>query len=66
MKKQKQKEVGFRAKEKNQERNNKQVASEKNEREGVQPQTPQSMHHFSWVWVKSALISLSKTRGHGE
>lgn len=55
MKKHKQKEVGFQAKEKNQERNKKQVASDEkkkkeektvHEREGVQPQTPQSMHHF--------------------
>lgn len=74
MKKHQQKEVGFQAKEKNQERNKKQVASDKKKKrrkncpwKGGGSATNTSVYaSFSWVWVKSALISLSKTRGHWE
>lgn len=73
MKKHKQKEVGFQAKEKNQERNKNQVASEKekrkekksvHEREGVQPQTPQYMHHFPGFGSKVHSFLSLKTQGH--
>lgn len=72
MKKHKQKEVGFQAKEKNQERNKNWVASEKerkksvHEREGVQPQTLQYMYHFPGFGSKVHSSLSLKTQGHWE